>query len=29
MDAWADLFKEYLPEDSASDDSYHEIQILV
>ena len=29
MDAWADLFKEYLPEDNVSSESYYEIQKLV
>ena len=29
MDAWAELFKEYLPEDNVSAESYYEIQKLV
>ena len=29
MDAWTDLFKEYLPEENVSADSYYEIQKLV
>ena len=29
MDAWAELFKEYLPEDNVSSESYYEIQKLV
>ena len=29
MNEWADLFKEYLPEDNVSADSYYEIQKLV
>ena len=29
IDAWVELFKEYLPEDNLSADSYNEIQKLV
>lgn len=29
MNEWADLLKEYLPEDNMSADSYYEIQKLV
>lgn len=29
MDAWAELCKDYLPEDNLFDDSYYEIQKLV
>ena len=29
MDAWAELFKKYLPEDNLSAESYYEIQKLV